>query len=251
MMFLLIVTLTSMLLAAIMSVIAWRIAGDDRRRSDARVAALSAEIHDAAPTPFAIVAEARAARRADDAGQRWEKDLELRPAGRAPAGARIFATRQAPSGARLFAVVAGGALVFGAVIAVAIAGGSVGRAPMWRPALAGPAPHRVPAPATLPLELVALGHERVGDRLTVRGVVHNPASGAGMDRLTAVVLMFTTDGGFIASGRAVVESPALRPGGESAFTVTVPGASDVARYRVSFRTDDRIVPHLDRRHERS
>ncbi|HMB80940.1 MAG TPA: hypothetical protein VKI43_12770, partial [Vicinamibacterales bacterium] len=44
-MFLLIVTVTSMLLAAIMSAIAWRISGDERRRSDARVAALAAEIH--------------------------------------------------------------------------------------------------------------------------------------------------------------------------------------------------------------
>ena len=51
MMFLLLVTLLSMLLAAIMSVIAWRIAGDERRRSDARVAALAADIHDGAPAP--------------------------------------------------------------------------------------------------------------------------------------------------------------------------------------------------------
>ena len=46
MMFLLIVTVTSMLLAAIMSAIAWRLSGDERRRSDARVAALAAEIRD-------------------------------------------------------------------------------------------------------------------------------------------------------------------------------------------------------------
>ena len=153
------------------------------------------------------------------------------------------------SGSRTMVVLGGGALVFGVVAAIAILGGRVSRAPMWRPALAGPAPRRVAAPATLPLELVALGHERVGDQLTVRGVVHNPASGAGMDRLTAVVLLFTSEGGFIASGRAFVESPALRPGGESTFVVTVPGATDVGRYRVSFSTDDRIVPHLDKRHE--
>jgi len=46
MMFLLLVTLTSMLLAAIMSLVAWRIAGDERRRSEARIAALAADIHD-------------------------------------------------------------------------------------------------------------------------------------------------------------------------------------------------------------
>jgi hypothetical protein len=39
----------------------------------------------------------------------------------------------------------------------------------------------------------------------------------------------------------------MRPGTESVFVVTVPGAADVGRYRVSFRSDDRIVPHVDRR----
>ena len=46
MLFLLLVTLISLLLAVIMSVIAWRVAGEERRRSDARVAALAADIHD-------------------------------------------------------------------------------------------------------------------------------------------------------------------------------------------------------------
>ena len=268
MMFLMVVTLTSMLLAAVMSVIAWRIAGDDRRRSDARIAALSAEIHEAAPERVAIVAEADAPRRADHAGPRWDEDLEIRPAGRSANAAGRVLTQPPQSrvhndaahtdlfvtpspGARPFVVLAGAALVLGAVVAVAIVGGRASGAPMWRPALAGPTPREGPAPAAQPLELVALGHERDGDRLTVRGVVHNPASGEGMDRLTAVVLMFTPDGGFIASGRAAVASPALRPGGESAFVVTVPGAGGVGRYRVSFRTDERVVPHLDRRHERS
>ena len=52
--FLLLVTLTSLLLAAIMSLVAWRAAGDERRRSEARVAALAAEIHGAERVaPFA------------------------------------------------------------------------------------------------------------------------------------------------------------------------------------------------------
>lgn len=255
MMFLLIVTLTSMLLAAIMSVIAWRIAGDERRRSEARVAALSAEIYDAVPAPVAIVAQAGPSRGADvripadapwprpaiaRASQRWDHDLELRP------GAALFVAQQARSGSRPFGVLAGGAIVFGAAVAMAILlGGRFGRGPR------AATPVAVAAPAALPLELIALGHERVGDRLTVRGVVRNPASGAGMDRLTAVVFLFTSDGGFLASGRAAVEAPALRPGGESTFVVTVPRAGDVGRYRVSFRTDDRVVSHVDRRHEHS
>jgi hypothetical protein len=265
-MFLLIVTLTSMLLAAIMSVIAWRIAGDERRRSEARVVALSAEIHDAVPARIAIVAQTGASRCVDTgilaevprpqpvprASRQWDQELELRPAGLAAVNAgaasaytELFVAQQAPSGWRPFAVLAGGALVFGAAVAMAILlGGRFSRAPR------SANPVLMAAPVALPLELVALGHERVGDQLTVRGVVRNPASGAGMDRLTAVVFLFTSDGGFVASGRAAVESP-LRPGSESTFVVTLPGAGDVGRYRVSFRIDDRLVPHLDRRHERS
>jgi hypothetical protein len=61
------------------------------------------------------------------------------------------------------------------------------------------------------------------------------------------VTLFGRDGGFLASGRSAIESSALGPGVESTFAVTVAGADDVGRYRVSFRTDDRVVPHVDRR----
>jgi hypothetical protein len=257
MIFLLIVTLTSMLLAAVMSVIAWRIAADERRRSDARVAALSMEIHDTAPpVPMPIAARAGEPRHA--AARRWDEDLELRPgsdvgrvlpafargAAAHPASQTLFAATPARSGSRLFVVLAGGALVLGTAAAIAILGPSrFSRTPSAR------VPVTIGEPAALPLELVALGHERVGDELTVRGVVRNPASGAAVDRLTAVVLLFTPDGGFLTSGRAPVDTPSIGPGGESTFAVTVPRAGDVGRYRVSFRDDDKLIPHLDRRHE--
>jgi hypothetical protein len=118
------------------------------------------------------------------------------------------------------------------------------------PAASTTVEHRVEAPDAAmpePIELIALGHEREGDRLVVRGIVRNPSSGAALDRVTAVVLLFKEDGGFLGSGRASVESPALGPGGETSFAVTVPGASNVGRYRVSFRTADRVVAHIDRR----
>jgi len=99
----------------------------------------------------------------------------------------------------------------------------------------------------VPLELVALGHDREADRLTVRGIVRNPEAGGVVEPLTAVVFAFSPDGRFLASGRAIIESSSLRPGGQSTFVVTVPSAATVGRYRVSFRTGDRIVPHVDRR----
>src|SRR5206468_9302439 len=81
-------------------------------------------------------------------------------------------------------------------------------------------------PAAIPVELVALGHERDGDQLTVRGIVRNPAAGSALNGLTAVVFLFTADGGFSGSGRAGIHSTALAPGSESTFVVTVPGAAN-------------------------
>ena len=253
MILMLIATVASLLLAAIMSVIAWRVAGDERRRSDARVDALAAEIHeDTMTAPVMPQTRVRV------------EELELRPA-RASVGASapvsevratLFAAPPAPPADRTFVMVGGGVLVLAAAIAVAIlAGGEplarlADRTPSL-PRSAPPAAAAAPAASAdaLPLELVALGHERVGDRLTVRGVVRNPPSGAALDQLTAVVVLFTPDNEFIASGRAAVAAPSLVPGGESAFTITVPGITDGAKYRISFRRDERIVPHLDKRHE--
>lgn len=229
-MLLLIVTLVSMLLAAIMSVVAWRIAVEERRRSEARVDALAAEIHHV-PAPGVRVSP-----------YRLDDDLELRPVSGTAARAELFAAAR-PAGSRLrpAVVVAIGVFVFGAAVSLAIVLSTGSRG------LANP-PAAV-AVATPPLELVALGHERDGDRLTVRGVVRNPATGARLDDLSAVVILLNRDGGVLAGARAAVRSAPLGPGGESAFVVTVPGASDVGRFRVSFRADDHVVPHIDKRHE--
>jgi hypothetical protein len=207
MMFLPIVTAASLLLAAIMSVIAWRLAGDERRRSGARVAALAAEIH----------------------GDGYAAPAAVRP----PA-----------SGSDPFAIVGGGALVVGAAIALAVITGYADRAPRGTAT-----PVAAPATTAPPLELVALGDERVGDQLTVRGVIRNPAAAADMQQVTAVVQLMTLEGAVVATARAAVAATTLTPGRESTFVIIVPRAADVARYRVSFTTDDRVVPHLDRRHE--
>ena len=46
-------------------------------------------------------------------------------------------------------------------------------------------------------------------------------------------------------GRATID--VLASGSESPFAVTIPNVGDVGRYRVTFKADDRIVPHVDRR----
>ncbi len=103
-------------------------------------------------------------------------------------------------------------------------------------------------PARVPLELVALEHDRDDSRLVVRGIVRNPASAVTLNGLHSgcagilerwrIHRQRTDAGGCYG---------ALVPGAEAPFVVTLPDADSVDRYRVSFRTDDRIVPHIDRR----
>jgi hypothetical protein len=223
MMFLSFLTFVSLLVAIVMTGIAWRMSAEERRRSSARVATLAADIHD---SDFDLRSE--------------ESHIEG-----SPTLADLFATAQpVQSGSRFATVIACGVIVVGSLstVGLLLSGGS-------HPAKAAAESRTTPAglPNPVPLELLALGHERSGDDLTVRGVIRNPSSGVAVDRLTAVVFLFNRDGSFLTTGRATVESPALVPGGESRFVVTVPSAADVGRYRVSFRTEDRVVPHVDRR----
>jgi hypothetical protein len=97
------------------------------------------------------------------------------------------------------------------------------------------------------LELISLEHEANGTRMTIRGVVRNPTSGAELQHVSAVVVVMDQNGGFLASGRVTIDARTLVPGSESAFLVTVPRGGEAGRYRISFSSDDRVVPHLDRR----
>jgi hypothetical protein len=90
-------------------------------------------------------------------------------------------------------------------------------------------------------------YQRQGTTLTVSGLVKNPAGGAAVNSVTAVVFAFDRNGSFVASGRSPLDFSALAPGDESPFVVNVPNVSDVARYRVTFRSGNGVVRHIDRR----
>jgi hypothetical protein len=94
---------------------------------------------------------------------------------------------------------------------------------------------------------MSMRYERQGTTLTVSGLVKNPPSGVKVNGLTAVVFAFNRNGAFMASGRAPLDFSALAPGDESPFVVHVPNVPDVARYRVTFRSGDTVVRHVDRR----
>jgi hypothetical protein len=216
----LLLSFTSMALAAILLVVVLRMRRDERRRSDARVAALARmAADDFLPEPEPAVAVAPVA-----------------------ASASLFATPASPAAWSSPLTIAG---TLGLIVLVLFVG-----ALFRTPAGAGTATAAGSEPrlATDPLELLALGHVQEGARLTVSGTVRNPRGGQPVSSLTATVFLFASDGSFLTSGRAPLDVSPLAPGARSTFTVTIPVKGAVARYRVSFRDRaGRAVAHADRR----
>jgi hypothetical protein len=210
-------TVVSVAIAATMTAVVLRLVLLERRRSAARVAALEADIYRTAEEDILVLHDPRSPVRN---------------------GAQLFPDSAPRRGVPIAPfLAAGAAIAFGVVLGMS----------RYRVASDEPVRPAQTVAAAQALELLSLAHERADDQLTVRGVIRNPPRGSELDHLTAVVLLFNQQGGFLTSGRSFVESPALQPGAEAQFVVTVPGAADVGKYRVSFRTDDRVVPHVDRR----
>jgi hypothetical protein len=108
-------------------------------------------------------------------------------------------------------------------------------------------PRSAHAEARPPLELVALSHARTDGQLAVTGLVRNPASGVAVPQVQAEVRVFDATGIMIVSRTSLVDLPALAPGQESTFTVTLGDAATAARYRVSFSSAGTMLSHVDRR----
>ena len=226
-MILILVTSLSLILAATMAAVAWRLSREERRRSQARVATLAADLDFDLRTNAEISAAEVELFRSEQPGR---------------AGSRFAAVLTIG----VFAVATALALI----VATSRAGQSVSEPVAAQAKLPDAGLTTRSAPESVPLELTALTHERDGDGIVVRGVVRNPSTGVDLDGIAAVVFVFTRDGAFLASGRSALAGPVLAPGSETAFVVTVPHATEVGRYRVSFRSEQRVVPHVDRR-ERS
>jgi hypothetical protein len=191
----------------------------ERRRSDARVAALS----QMATADFLPEPEPEPAFAADLLAVEPSDNLFKQPASASPWSARL-----AIAGAAALAMI----VVLG-LVSVRSTSGLVGS-------------HR--AEETKPLELTALGHTQDGASLTVAGRVQNPRGASPVGNLTATVFLFGQDGSFLTSGRSPLDAATLDAGGESAFSITIPVTGVVTRYRVSFRdSSGHPVAHVDRR----
>ena len=264
---LLAITVVALVVAFVMSLAAWRLMRDDKKRTAARVAALSVAAGSPEPVPV-LAREAESAPVPKPAPKAPWSAPRIMPAPMAQAAAASVPVAELPLnqpsriepvrhseplvahasgflGATEVERDNGGrqkSLAFAAVILFVVLSGGL----VWM--MAGP---RGTTPVAVgpnsPLELVSLTHARQNSKLAVSGLVRNPASGKPIEHLSAVVFLFDRTGTFVTSSRANVDFLKLGAGDESPFVVSLDAPSTVARYRVSFRTDDGIVPHIDRR----
>ncbi len=109
---------------------------------------------------------------------------------------------------------------------------------------------RTPRPrdgAGPPVELLSLDHRRQGDYLAVSGSLRNPPGGRERTRLSITATAFDRTGAIVGAGQTPLPVEALPPGDETAFTISLPDADLISRYRVSFMEDRFGLPHVDRR----
>ncbi len=244
------ITIVSLVVALVMSVAAWRMRRDDKQRSAARVAALSvAASQPSVNTPVEPRAERPLAKAPWSAPKvvapTTTPVVELPLNQPARVSEPVLTHASGFLGATEVAREEGGrqkSLAFAAAaLFVVLAGGLV-----WSMSGARGTSAVAVGPNS-PLELVSLTHARQNEKLAVSGLVRNPGNGKPVERLSAVVFLFDRMGTFVTSARANVDFLKLGAGDESPFVVSLDAPATVSRYRVSFRTDDGIVPHLDRR----
>ena len=147
-MILILVTSLSLILAATMAAVAWRLSREERRRSQARVATLAADL-----------------------------DFDLRThAEISAAGVELFRSEQpGRAGSRIAAVLTIGVFAVATALALIVATSRAGQS-VSEPVAAQATPLDAglttrSTAESVPLELTALTHERDGDGIVVRGVV--------------------------------------------------------------------------------
>jgi hypothetical protein len=256
---LVVVTLASLALAGALLVYVLKLSREERDRSEARAAALAELLEAQAPfagqqeavTPVEAVTSVEAVTPVE---QNFSSAYQKRSQPIRPESANALAPAEAADElwtADLFASATADPAhdhamrrLLAPAIGVAIVGLALASVYLWN----RPAAVQQTAEATArPLELVTLRHQRQGDTLVITGLVRNPPNATAITGLVAVAFAFDKQGGFLTSGRSVLDFPQLKAGEESPFSITIPQAGGVGRYRVSFRTDAGIVPHVDRR----
>ena len=226
------VTAISLTMAFAMGVVAWRVIREERRRSDARVAALLTELdHTRDGTGGGAATRPRSRGSAPPASR--VPAVPNPPS--VPRSPELLTVAPEPSVSRrpLLATVA----AVGVVLVVATIAMRSGREAS-PPVASGPA---------TPVELLSLAHARQGEYLAISGALRNPTDGVDRGRLSVMATVFDRDGTLIGTGQTPLPVRALAPGSETPFTISMPDADRISRYRISFAQDQTSVPHIDRR----
>jgi len=270
------VTTISLILAFAMGIIAWRLMREERKRSDARIAGVLAELaahsastHRATPVPRARTAFEHVERPVSSGSEdpvrlgvltetldphahlssvrpvdkptrglllRRGPVADGRPTQDLPRRQRPHARRRSfvSVPVRSLLIIATAAVLVVAVVAPEL---------LIRP----DAPTNGTSGAPLPVELLSLGHTTQGNYLTIAGSVRNPQEGTTRARLSISATVLDGAGGVIGSGQTPLPVAVLQPGGETAFTISLPDSDAINRYRIGFLEDQASVPHIDRR----
>ena len=210
-------TLISLTMTLAMGIVTSRLLREERRRAEARVAELMAELEHALQAPRRSAASPAA------------PPQTARPAadrGAADGGPRKLSPRNR--------VLAAGAAI---VLLASVSFTWVARRPAAEPA----------AVDTRPVELLALDHTRDGDYLSISGTVRNPSDGVPREQLSVTATLLDVNGEIIGAGQTPLPVAALAPDSETPFAISLPDADRVDRYRISFSQNQTNVPHVDRR----
>ena len=252
-----IISLVSLATTGALLIYVARLLRDERDRTEARVAALSVAIWREEVRPdgseafdYGFARQSDSSARTDDTEAPHDvlrlEAVPLSSAAFTGGGARdLFAdsvAHERSEGARRWVTPVAGILIVAAVVAAGTLA-TKGSETTPRAATAAERLHDAP------LQLLSLRHERDGEALTVSGVVRNPRGAHAQQHTDVVVFTFDRAGTFITSVRAALADPSLAGGAESPFSVTIPKGASVSRYRISFRTGSRLLPHVDRRQD--
>ena len=254
------VTVISLTMAFAMGVVTWRLVREERRRSDARVAALMADLdgrnlglperavpHDRdvappvgtpTPAPRRRAVPAAPATSAKVRPARSAGTVVTPPDDTAEAATGLFAPMRGSPALlrRALATVAAAAVLVVAVVSFTLLSGLSGDAP---------ADHAVGTPD--PVELLSLAHAKQGDYLAITGALRNPSGGIERGPLSVTATVFDRDGVVVGTGQTPLPVATLPPGSETPFTISLPDADRINRYRISFMQGQTSVPHVDRR----
>jgi hypothetical protein len=263
---LIVVTLASLGFALVLLTLNWRLIREERRRSAARVEALLEAVstlpaqgqmpvhvplqvapvsprHESAP--HVSVAAAAVEEPAASAPLKFARNTATESG--VTSSRELFheAAAHASGFGRLALPVSLGVLIVGLILGGLATWNHGDAKPAVTPGVPVAAGHAMP----VPLELISLHHERTGKGLSITGLVRNPASGGRVADVNVVVFLFDRNGAYVTSAKGPLDFRTLAPGDESPFTVSLEKIGIIGRYRVSFRAEDKVVPHVDRRQD--